>query len=258
MTIYRSHCSREFGTPSMLDQHQAACSFCRSTIERLRAALPPPPIAAQVDWRDVPVTLRKAEAERAPLKLIGLDPGLANFGWSIAELPNLGSGKPRFINAGAWRTEPSKELKRLRKMDDTAERCTHLAELLRDLVEAHRPIALCVEAIALPYRPGRGMQISVISALGRVRGLIDMLAAERQLAVLEESPQRVKKLIAGTIGATKATVQEALEREYPELRSIWPTQLTLLEHAADACAAIHACRGADVVLAARAAAARAA
>lgn len=193
-----------------------------------------------------------------PLRLIGLDPGLANFGWSVAELPNIGSGKPCFHSVGVWRTEPSKELKRLRKMDDTAERCTYLAEQLNDLVLAHRPVALCVEAIALPFRPGRGMQTSVVSALGRVRGLIDMLAVHHQLPVLEESPQRVKKLTAGTIGATKASVQQALELEYSELRALWPPQKTLLEHAADACGAIHACRGADVVLAARAAAARAA
>lgn len=190
------------------------------------------------------------------LKLIGLDPGLANFGIAIAELPNLGSGKPKFTHLDVWRTEPSKQLKRIRKMDDTAERCSYLALQLHDLVQAHRPIAICVEAIALPYRPGRGMQTSVISALGRVRGLIDMLAVAHQLPVLEESPQRVKKLATGIINASKESMSLHLGVEYPELEEMWPHQKGLREHAADAAGVIHACRGADVVLAARAGAAR--
>lgn len=231
------HCGNEYGTEDLLALHQRVSPHCR-------VVLTPGPV------------LRNADG--STLRLLGLDPGLASFGAAVAELPNLGSGKPRFIDLKVWRTGPSKELKKLRKMDDTAERCTHLAELLNDLVQQYKPIALCVEAIALPYRPGRGMQTSVISALGRVRGLIDMLAVVHQLPVLEESPQRVKKAATGSIGSTKLLVQEALEREYPELRPLWPPQKTLLEHAADAAGAIHACRGADVILAARAAAARAA
>jgi hypothetical protein len=81
-----------------------------------------------------------------------------------------------------------------------------------------------------------------------------MLAVVHQLPVLEESPQRVKKLSAGTIGATKDAVKTALELEYPELRALFPWQKTLVEHAADAAGVIHACRGADVIVAARAAA----
>lgn len=242
MTVHTCGCGREYGTAELLALHQRAstdrlCSYTQFPVE-------------------VAPELRNAKS--STLKLIGLDPGLANFGIAVAELPNLGSGKPRFIELKALRTEPSKDKKKLRKMDDTAERCTYLAEQLNDLVLAHKPIALCVEAIALPYRPGRAPQTSVISALGRVRGLIDMLAVVHQLPVLEESPQRVKKAATGSIGSTKSLVQEALEREYPELRELWPPQRTLHEHAADACGAIHACRGADVILAARAAAARAA
>lgn len=187
------------------------------------------------------------------LKLIGIDPGLANFGVSVAELPNLGSGKPHFVYLEVWRTAPSKELGRLRKLDDTAERVSHLALQLHDLVLAHQPVAICVEAIALPY--GK-IQSSVISALGRVRGVIDALSQVHHLAVLEETSMRLKKLATGKKGASKAEVVEAMEREYPELRQLWPPQKTQLEHAGDAAAAVHACRGADVVLAARAAAAK--
>lgn len=237
MTVHSCGCGREFGTPALLLTHRAFCS----AEERIIAA-----------------KLEPVQFVSSGLKLIGLDPGLASFGLAVAELPNLGTGKPLFFHVGVLRTEPSKELKRLRKMDDTAERCTYLAEQLNDLVQAHKPVALCVEAIALPWRPGSGIQTSVISALGRVRGLIDMLAVVHQLPVLEESPQRVKKAATGSIGATKEHVRLALELEYPELAKLWPHQKTLQEHAADACGAIHACRGADVVLAARAAAARAA
>jgi Holliday junction resolvasome RuvABC endonuclease subunit len=249
MSVHACPCGREYGTEDLLALH---LRYCAQATE------------AHLSQLERPV-LRNADAERVvhaglayaggTLKLIGIDPGMANFGVSVAELPNLGSGRPRFTFVSVWRTAPSTELGRLRKLDDTAERCSSLALQLHDLVQEHRPVALCVEAIALPY--GR-IQSSVISALGRVRGIIDALSQVHQVAVLEETSQRLKKLATGAKGATKQQVAEALEREYPELRQLWPPQKTLLEHAADACAAIHACRGADVILAARSAAARAA
>lgn len=240
MSVYTCPCGREFGTETLLDLHIRTCG------EAIDAHFATLTNGAQV--------LRKADGRT--LKLIGIDPGLTRFGVAVAELPDLGSGRPRFIHVDVWRTEPSAELKRkLRKMDDTAERVGILAEQLHDLVQLHRPFALCIEALALPYNK---IQLQVAVVLGRVRGIVDALAKVHHLAVLEEMPQRLKKLATGKKGASKAEVQTALEREYPELRAMWPPQKTLVEHAGDACATIHACRGADVVLAARAAAARAA
>lgn len=259
MTVHTcGHCAREYGTADLLELHQRASPSCH-LIDGAPRLIPPASVLRNAETGRPNLVVDSAQSgpiTPGALTLIGIDPGLTRFGVAVAELPNLGSGKPRFIKVEVWRTEPSAELKRkLRKMDDTAERVGILAEQLHDLVQQHRPVALCIEALALPY--GK-IQLQVAVVLGRVRGVVDALAKVHHLAVLEEMPQRLKKLATGKNGASKLEVQEALEREYPELRELWPPQKTLLEHAADAAGAIHACRGADVVLAARAAAARAA
>lgn len=90
---------------------------------------------------------------------------------------------------------------------------------------------------------------SVVSALGRARGLVDALAEVHGLPVLEETPQRLKLAAGGRADLSKDDVRIALELRHPELSALWPEHWTLVEHAADACAAVEACRSADVVLA---------
>lgn len=178
------------------------------------------------------------------MKLIGLDTGLASFGIAVAEVTSSGV---RFERLDVWRTVPASAKRRLRKADDTADRVRTLAGYLHELIIETKPVALCVEAIALPFGRARS---SVVSALGRARGIVDAIAEVHRLPVLEETPQRLKHAVAGAQNATKEAVRGALEATYAELRALWPVQATLVEHAADAAAAIHACRGADVVLAA--------
>lgn len=178
------------------------------------------------------------------MKLIGIDPGLAAFGVCVAE---VSATELRFKTVEVWTTKPAGHARRLRKSDDTGERSRTIAARLHQLIVSQKPVALCIEATALPF--GR-VRSSVVSMLGRVRGVVDALAEVHQLPVLEETPQRIKLAAAGAANANKDAVREALESTHPELSALWPTQSSLLEHAADACATVHACRTADVVLAA--------
>lgn len=180
----------------------------------------------------------------AGICVVGVDSGLAAFGVAVAELDAQGL---RFTRVEVWRTKPSSKRLRLRKCDDTAERVRTLAGCLHQLLAEQKPVAICIEAVALPF--GR-IQSSVVSALGRCRGVVDALAEAHQLPVLEESAQRLKVATAGKANATKDAVREGLEATYPALRGMWPAPSSIVEHAADACAAIHACRNSDVVLAA--------
>src|SRR5689334_895797 len=156
------------------------------------------------------------------MKLIGIDSGLATFGVAVAEL-----GPPGlvFTDVAVWTTKPAAKKRRLRKADDTAERCRELVAQLQALIVRHTPIALCVEAVALPFSRARS---SVVSSLGRVRGIVDALAEVHGLPVLEETPQRLKVATAGVANATKEAVREALEATYPELRALWPAQASLI------------------------------
>jgi Holliday junction resolvasome RuvABC endonuclease subunit len=70
------------------------------------------------------------------------------------------------------------------------------------------------------------------------------------LPIIEETAQTLKLLTAGKRDASKADVQAALEQRFPEVKNLWPTQKTLIEHAADALAAVIAGIESDVVRAA--------
>lgn len=179
-----------------------------------------------------------------PLKLVGLDPGYAAFGWAVAELGAVG---PVFTALGVEQTKPAAKKRRLRKLDDLGERMRHHAGRLRELLTDVRPVAICIEGAALPV--GR-CRPSVIAGLGRCRGLVDMASVVFGVPTLEMSPQEVKRGCAGADNASKADMRAALESLYPELAAMLPTQALLIEHAVDAAAAIHVCRTADVVLSA--------
>lgn len=179
----------------------------------------------------------------ARVRLVGIDGGLAAFGVAVAEVTATGL---RFQRLDVWCTKPANKKRGLRKCDDTSERTRTLAGNLHQLVIEQRPVALAVEAVALPFGRSRS---SVISALGRVRGVVDTLGEVHRLAILEETPQRLKQAVTGKANATKDEVSAALEALYPELAALWPAQESLREHAADACAAVHACRQDNVVIA---------
>lgn len=181
------------------------------------------------------------ESEGRKVKIIGIDPGLANFGIAVFEVI-----PPTFVRVEVWRTKPDHKARRIRKADDTADRCRELGRQLLDLVD-ERVIAIAVEAVALPH--GK-IQTSVVSALGRVRGLIDAVAELHRLPVLEETPQAVKRRLCGDRSASKDAVRQELERRYPRLSELWPPQKTLLEHAGDAAAVAHLALDSDVVQAA--------
>lgn len=174
------------------------------------------------------------------LKLLGIDPGLANFAMAFAE---AGEAKLLFTGIELVKTLPDADRRR-RKTDETAERCRWIAMRLNDAIQREKPAAICVEAIALPF--GR-IQQSVVSALGRVRGIIDGLAEIHQLPVLEAGSQTLKKQVTGSVKASKLEVQQALEKAHPELRFLWPAHKDLHEHAADAAGLIYIFRSHEEV-----------
>lgn len=164
----------------------------------------------------------------------GFDPSLTHFGWAVAVGETSGV---RFLDVGVWTTKPVAD-------DDTktegyARRCEFLASKLFGLIaEYGRPASLACEAVALPW--GK-TSMQTVSALGRVRGLVDALAASQSLTVTEFQPAHLKRLITGNTKADKHDVTWAVSQLHPELPALWsPLKPTDIEHAADAAAALHA------------------
>jgi len=183
------------------------------------------------------------------MKLMGIDPGLAACGIAIVD---LSAAVPRVLSLHVARTEPSAKKRRLRSADDLGDRLRAIATVVHARLQEHPDlVAFCVESKAIPFRGGRMLvKPSAISALGRVRGLLDAFAVERALPIIEETAQTLKLLTAGKRDASKVDVQAALELRFPEVKALWPTQKTLQEHAADALAAVVAGLESDVVRAA--------
>lgn len=167
--------------------------------------------------------------------VFGFDPSLTHFGYAVAR--HAGPGRVNWLATGVWISQPWSGSPT--KTDDTRRRCEGLAALAWKLVRDYdAPSIIAVEALALPL--GRTSMVTV-SALGRVRGIVDALCAAYQLRAREFQPQALKKAATGDRLAEKAAVQLALERTYPDLANLF-SQIgkSNREHAADACAAIHA------------------
>lgn len=172
--------------------------------------------------------------------VVGLDSGLASFGWVVAEYREWTGGegvRPRFLRGGVFATKPSKDV---RKGVDSSNRARHLFHELRETLRADWVDCIAVEALAFPI--GR-VQWSVISGLGRARGLVDALAVVMRADLYEATPQELKKALTGSPSASKADVEERLLMHHPELGPLLDgVGKTKREHLADACAAVIACQ----------------
>lgn len=169
----------------------------------------------------------------------GFDSSLSHFGYAIAARAPVGL---RFLTVGVLITKPAAwkgpKSKAPTKTSDHRRRFEQLATALRSVVARHgKPSAIAVEAVAIP----RGKTgLVTVSALGRARGLVDCIAAEHGLSAQEFFSQTLKRVVCGDRSAEKPAVIAAVQRLYPELVGLF-AQLhpDNVEHAADACAALH-------------------
>lgn len=181
------------------------------------------------------------------LKLVGVDPGFASFGVAAAA---IGAEGMRVTRVEVWETEPDNDMKR--KADDSSKRIRWLTGKFMAFVAEESPIAICTEIQASggntcprcnPHAKFR-VQTQVLVNTGRVRGMLDAVAELHQIPVFEETPQKMKIAAAGANSASKLEVAEGLERLYPGTMRLFPhyrgkLKLGVLEHASDACAALH-------------------
>ncbi|MBC8412214.1 crossover junction endodeoxyribonuclease RuvC [bacterium] len=129
------------------------------------------------------------------MKIIGIDPGTICCGYGIID--HTGRGKnPVYITAGDIRMPKSQDMPtRLKKVYDT----------LKETIQTHHPEQLCIEKIF--YHKS----IRSAMALGYVRGVVLLLAAEHNLPVFEYNPTALKMALTGYGRAEKRQVQEMVK-----------------------------------------------
>lgn len=148
---------------------------------------------------------------------LGLDPGLCNFGYAVVQLEHQ---REQLVALGVVRTKKNKDSKLVR--DDMHLRCAEIARELRRVTTTWRPDVICSEAFSPVVLGGPRcgackqprMQAKTIAQSARIWGLVDMLCEEHKKALLQASPQNIKRRVTGDSNASKAKVLEALDARF--------------------------------------------
>jgi Holliday junction resolvasome RuvABC endonuclease subunit len=195
---------------------------------------------------------------KAFVHVLGLDPGMSNVGWSVFRLYRDGSLK--FVTAGCFSTEKSTKKLNIGSTDDNFRRAREVARHLNTIVRDYDVKAICAEAMSFPRSS------SVAAKMAMCWGALALLAEQRDpLPLVQASPRQIKqvcgvqpaprpprvdpgdkeaaKIVARASRAAKATskadVQDAMCRRFPELRDILDAMPKGdREHPADSCGAV--------------------
>jgi len=124
----------------------------------------------------------------APLRILGLDPGLEHTGYGVVEVRGNAHG---FVAAGRITTRPGQ---------DVPTRLTTLAQGLAEVIRAHAPTHAAVEEVFVNSNARSSLK------LGHARGVCLLVPAQHGLPVAEYAARLVKKSLVGKGGAEKAQV----------------------------------------------------
>jgi Holliday junction resolvasome RuvABC endonuclease subunit len=173
------------------------------------------------------------------VKALGLDIGFASFGWAIANTSD--TQHPRALALGLIRTK--KDPRKVLLAVDNHKRAQTIVRELGQVLELYPDVDIvCAETIAFVR------SAVVMSQIGRAWGVVDALLEHRGLALLQASPQEIKRACCPSIkSASKLDVQEAVEQRFgPQVRlQLKPIPKSMHEHPCDALGAIWACLDRD-------------
>jgi crossover junction endodeoxyribonuclease RuvC len=132
----------------------------------------------------------------APLRVLGIDPGLNITGYGVLEVSSAG---PKLIEAGVVRGRTRHSL---------AARVHEIHTGLSDVIAALRPSVMALEELYSHYARPR---TSIL--MGHARGVICLAAAQAGIQVVHYSATRIKKTLTGNGRAPKTQMQQAIQRE---------------------------------------------
>lgn len=133
----------------------------------------------------------------APLRILGLDPGLARMGWGVIEMSGT---RLTHIAHGVLRSDARAEL---------AARLLALHQAISEVIAELQPAALAIEQAFV------AKDASAALKLGQARAVVLLAAARSGLAIAEYAPNHIKKCVVGVGHAEKAQVQAMVCRLLP-------------------------------------------
>jgi crossover junction endodeoxyribonuclease RuvC len=126
--------------------------------------------------------------------VIGIDPGLARVGYGVIRQELRG---PRAVAYGCIETD---------KDTPTSQRLLAIYADLDQLFAKYQPDAVAIEKLFFTKNVTSAMNVA------EVRGVIRLLAEQRQIPVTEYTPNQVKQAITGSGRADKKQMQMMIQR----------------------------------------------
>lgn len=179
-----------------------------------------------------------------PIKVLGVDPGFASFGYSIVQLfPK----SEEVLSVNVIRTKKSTKKQQVLVADDNFRRARAIAAMLSEVIAMHTPAAIAAEAMSFPRNASAAAKVAMSW------GILASIVEELQLPLVQATPQQIKKTLTGKTTATKEDVREVLLDRYtnefdPFMES---TPAGQWEHGFDSVGAVVTCLDSDVLLMAR-------
>jgi len=131
------------------------------------------------------------------IRILGLDPGLAQMGWGVIE---VSGSRLVHIAHGVIATKPASGL---------GVRLMTLHRELSLVIQNHAPAAIAVEQAFVARDPQAALK------LGHARAVALLAAAQAGLEIAEYAPNLVKKCVVGAGHAGKEQVQFMVKRLLP-------------------------------------------
>lgn len=141
----------------------------------------------------------------------GFDPGFANLGWSRCAWDGTDLS---IVAGGVLHTQPSQKKRRVRAVDDAVRRIRELVHDLAPIVRSSHVVTM--ESLA--HAKGGTKQIA--TKQGMAIGAIVTLCDVFNKPLLQSTPQEIKKLLCGSMKASKEDVRASLLRNYPAFKSV--------------------------------------
>jgi crossover junction endodeoxyribonuclease RuvC len=148
----------------------------------------------------------------APIRIMGLDPGLARMGWGVIAVEG---SRLSHVAHGVIVT---------RTADGLGARLHHLHIEIAAVIAAQSPSAIAVEQAFVAKDPSAALK------LGHARAIALLAAAQAGLEIAEYAPNHIKKSVVGVGHAQKEQIQAMVKR-------LLPTSQVTQADAADALAA---------------------
>jgi crossover junction endodeoxyribonuclease RuvC len=133
---------------------------------------------------------------RAPIRILGIDPGLNVTGYGVLEVDPRGI---QLCEAGIVRG---------RSKGGLAARLAEIHAGLADVIASLTPSAMAIEQLYSHYKHPRTAIL-----MGHARGVICLAAAQAEVSVVHYSATQIKKVLTGNGRAPKSQMQLAIRRE---------------------------------------------